>query len=835
MKRSIIRSFAAVAAAMTAATTFADTVAWWHFDECDPGTTAPADTVASDQAPNTYAHVYTIGTYDYMYTLVENGGDYLPTYTKPFPSLAVYDPVSGNIHTNHAAMKFRIDRGGPNANANDGRARFGGALKFDGGSDLYQSLAGTSAFTVEAFICTTGGAFNVFAPIVGCVNGTSWTSEYWALYLDTNDTVAVRFGTETKTDVWYSGNGGGGKAKVTDGAWHHVALTYDGTKIYIYVDHALDRSYNKTGAIATYGNNTATWIGGYAYSASGSGSRKFPGVIDEVRVSNATLDRTQFLRMHPFDMDSDELLRLTFEPYEYGLCPNMNNLAVALGPGYQKAFMKMVGGSASFDAAEKAGATMADGIYSIGADNAASYFQMTDGSGNANYIRSDNMTNILFPEGAPDPTNLNYTVEAFFKANVSAQTRRTIFKMGSDYLPAQVITGDAGHLHQLSFCAAYGSGKAWKEFISHADKPYDDGEWHHVAVVSDASNNVIRFYYDYALVAATNAYVPVKKNYPICVAGRKDSNNTDQFFNGWIDDMRVMKRALRPEEFLTTHAVGSASPRSLLLARFEQNYDFVCEAEAALSVTGTGSARPNGNVPTFEKVSPGALLLDGSNGTERVANDYSVHLNKSRVVFPISRLYENEAYTVEFWAKFTGFDGGRAPNYSASGQHAGILRFVQGNTTTLDWYLYRPGDQLMTMQMAVRNADGTIPSSNYLTWNLPNIVADSKWHHYALLFKPTDGNSKTAIELYYDYQPCGTKTINSLLHFNPGGHRLMVGESSTDSMPNILGYVNALRLSRGTLAPEMFLGRVDREKYPDAEQEYRFELMDIESKAWHKD
>ena len=42
----------------------ADTVAWWHFDECEPGTTAPANTVASDQSPTTYAHVYTVGEFD---------------------------------------------------------------------------------------------------------------------------------------------------------------------------------------------------------------------------------------------------------------------------------------------------------------------------------------------------------------------------------------------------------------------------------------------------------------------------------------------------------------------------------------------------------------------------------------------------------------------------------------------------------------------------------------------------------------------------------------------------------------------------------------------------
>jgi len=191
-------------------------------------------------------------------------------------------------------------------------------------------------------------------------------------------------------------------------------------------------------------------------------------------------------------------------------------------------------------------------------------------------------------------------------------------------------------------------------------------------------------------------------------------------------------------------------------------------------------------------------------------NDYSVYLNKSRVVFPVSRLYENDAYTVEFWAKFTGFDGGREPDYSTSGQHAGILRFVQGNTTTPDWYLYRPGDQPSHLQLSVRNYDGTIPSANYLAWALPNLVSDGRWHHYALTIAPTDNDTKTELELFYDYQSRGKKTVNSRMHFNPGGHRLMLGESSTDAMPNIVGYVNALRFSRGVLAPDKFLGKGKR-------------------------
>ena len=197
----------------------ADTIAWWHFDERDPGTTAPAGTVASDQAPTTYAHVYTIGDNDSMTNLYENSGDYMPTYAKPFRGTAVYDPVSGIARTNNAAMKFRIDRGGSAPDSDKGRAHFGGALKFDGGKDLYQPLYGKSALTVEAFVCTTGGVYNLFAPIVGILGGTSFQSERFALYMRDDGSIAVRFATTANTDptIWYTSDGRG-KATVNDGA-----------------------------------------------------------------------------------------------------------------------------------------------------------------------------------------------------------------------------------------------------------------------------------------------------------------------------------------------------------------------------------------------------------------------------------------------------------------------------------------------------------------------------------------------------------------------------------------------------------------------------------------
>ena len=166
-----------------------------------------------------------------MSTLVENDGDYLPIYTKPFRGLIVYDPVTDTTRTNRAAMKFRVDRGGPTPDTSAGRARFGGALKFDDGNALYSSLYGKSNITVEAFVCTTGGVFNTFAPIVGSVGNTSWTNKRWALYMENDGSIAVRFTAGGSTSIYYSsGTGGRGKSKVNNGAWHHTIETFFKTR-----------------------------------------------------------------------------------------------------------------------------------------------------------------------------------------------------------------------------------------------------------------------------------------------------------------------------------------------------------------------------------------------------------------------------------------------------------------------------------------------------------------------------------------------------------------------------------------------------------------------------
>ncbi len=785
----------------------ADTVAWWHFDECEPGTTAPANTVASDQAPTTYAHVYTVGDSGAMSALHENEGDYLPTYTKPFRGLAVYDPVTDTTRTNRAAMKFRIDRGGPTPDTNAGRARFGGALKFDGGDALYSSLYGTSALTVEAFVCTTGGTYNVFAPIVGSVGGTSWTGERWALYMETSGTIALRLTAGSGTDVWYSGNSKGGTAKVNDGTWHHVAFTYDGEKVYIYVDYNLDRSYEKTGTIPTYSNN-ATWVGGYAYGSANDGGRKFPGVIDEIRVSNATLTPDQFLRMQRLDADDADVARVSFEPDEYGFRQNdYMNLSDNLGPNRNLAVFRRVSGAdpSSYDTETKAGDVIAAGMYSdMRPENVASYYQATNAAGKANYIHVPYVSKMIRGD---DGAAASYTIETFFKTRgrvTGTSTRQVVFKFGGQPWINVIFNGTADR--NLLY-VHYMNGTTENHYTGSSVNNIDDGKWHHVAVVVDgtAQTNNICFYLDYKLDKAFTGTLPNVGTGNSMFFGAKE-NGGGQFFDGWLDDIRVTRRALTPAEFLTTHPVGSGD--ASLLALFENDYTFTCASNSAFSVMGVGEARTGGTAPSFVQDSRGTLLLDGTNGAVRATNLYSASFNKGRVVFPESDLYEAESFTVEFVAKFSGIAPTNGVAIAAGAklaQHAPILRLVRNDDpSSFDWYLFRQSGNARCIQLA---ADGKYPS-----WILPEdaIVEDGKWHHYAVTFEPDDGGTNTVVSFYYDYAKIdrtNPETGNPrTLPRRFAGHQLMVGEGSYDE-PNLLFEMDALRFSKGVLDPSQFIGR----------------------------
>ena len=808
----------------------ADTIAWWHFDEDAPGTKAQASTIAPDQAPTHYATseamngttVYAAGSDEY------EASAYAPTYTRPFRGRVIFDPVTDTYRTNSAAMRFNSAKG-------TYPAEYGGCIKVPNTQSLLSPCS--AAFTVEAFVCTTGKTTSVaqnFAPIVASLDGASWTGEKWALYMDVTSSglggLSFRLNTSAGACVKYSGNAT--STKINDGNWHHVAYTYDSTlatpAVKLYIDYVLAKTwaYNANGdsndkhitGTISYNSNNAIYIGGYdTYYNSGYGYRRYPGVIDEVRVSNAALTPAQFLRMRP-SADTNVILQISFDPDEYETTPSTTkNFSDAIDPDFQKTLYKTTGGSASFDASVKAGTTVGSGpADDHGVANAASLHFVTNGTGTSgSYLQASSFTSRFVGHS-------NYTIECFYKTGGQVRgpttNRQTLFKMGSNiYLASATLSTESssGNMGTGAMLVSYRDkvlvdagkeGGNQNHFDPTSDTNLDDGSWHHLAIVIDGDHSEARTYIDGRLTKRRTGYVPAPfVNYSIFI-GCGYGGAPQQFLDGWMDNFRVTLRALDPSEFLAANPTGSGD--ASLLALFENDYDFTCSSDAAFSVTGTPEARTGGIMPTFVQESRGTLLLDGTNGTERAKNQYSASFNKSRVVFPPSDLFEENAYTVEFFAKCTGIAPTNGVGIAAGAklaQHAPIMRLVRADSpSSYDWYLFRQSGQARNIQLA---ADGKYPS-----WTLPNqrIVEDGKWHHYAVTFEPDDSGTNTIVSLYYDYAKinrANPETGNPrTLPRRVEGHKLMIGEG-TYAEPNMQFEMDALRFSKGVLAPWQFIGR----------------------------
>ena len=155
--------------------------------------------------------------------------------------------------------------------------RFGGALTFNGSSGRVSvpdtaSLDLTSAVTLEAWVNPAA-------------NQTNWRTvvqkqvDSYLLHASNSSgalrpAAGVMVGTAVPTVV--------ASSAIPVNTWSHLAMTYDGAQLRLYVNGALISSRDQTGPIAT--STSPLWIGGNSPYG-----EYFNGRIDEVRVYNRAL------------------------------------------------------------------------------------------------------------------------------------------------------------------------------------------------------------------------------------------------------------------------------------------------------------------------------------------------------------------------------------------------------------------------------------------------------------------------------------------------------------------------------------------------------------------
>ncbi|KPK37188.1 MAG: hypothetical protein AMJ65_15210 [Phycisphaerae bacterium SG8_4] len=186
---------------------------------------------------------------------------------------------------------YKLDEGSGNAVADSGPGGIDGAahgdpswadgafdkaLVFDG-NDAYVDLGSDPKFNITGQITVSAwikvNAFDINYQTIISKGDTAWRLQRNA----GTDTLEFGcMGVPVPNNVTWGGIFG--KVGVNDGQWHHAVGTYDGQRISLYVDGALDVSVDAAGSIKT--NDAAVYIG----ENSEKPGRFWNGLIDDVRV-----------------------------------------------------------------------------------------------------------------------------------------------------------------------------------------------------------------------------------------------------------------------------------------------------------------------------------------------------------------------------------------------------------------------------------------------------------------------------------------------------------------------------------------------------------------------
>ena len=173
--------------------------------------------------------------------------------------------VSGNGHDGVASDAEFVD------------GKFGKALEFDGITSSVEVphddvLNIADAVTVEAWVNPSG------------YNALSAVAQKWGD--DTNRRQYLLCFVGDKATFYISGSGTTWPSAVSISSvptdeWTHIAGTYDGKVIKVYVNGELEtETVTDEGLFAS---DVPVWIGGYGPNPDFGSNRHFPGIIDEVR------------------------------------------------------------------------------------------------------------------------------------------------------------------------------------------------------------------------------------------------------------------------------------------------------------------------------------------------------------------------------------------------------------------------------------------------------------------------------------------------------------------------------------------------------------------------
>jgi hypothetical protein len=164
--------------------------------------------------------------------------------------------------------------------------RIGGGLDFDGSNDFvdcgnYLGLRITSNITVAAWVKTRDCGNDEYNPYV-----TKGDHSYGLQHRHSNELEFFIYDGGTWYPAKYSVNSS------FNNVWHHLAGTYNGSQVKLYVDGVLRSTVNHSGSIATNAYNVN--LGRNAEN----NTQFYNGVLDSVRIYNRALSAAEITTLY---------------------------------------------------------------------------------------------------------------------------------------------------------------------------------------------------------------------------------------------------------------------------------------------------------------------------------------------------------------------------------------------------------------------------------------------------------------------------------------------------------------------------------------------------------
>ena len=376
-------------------------------------------------------------------------------------------------------------------------SRFGGSSAyFDGNTYLSISPSsgtdfGSGDYTVECWVNISSQSG--FGTIIGQGTPGNILSSDWVIEFPNNANTLSVYVADADTGFGYIING---TIPIINQGWKHVALSRSGNNTRLFIDGTQDGdTWNNSYAIAS-GDPAinSIKIGAGPYDVV---NRTITGYIDELRVVKGSGLYTS--NFSPPDepliaiLNTSLLLHFDNSPIIDSSTNNLTIITKNNGPIISNAASKFGGFSYYFD----------------GVDDIAT----VEDDGSLGFI-----------------ANEDFTIEGWFRPNNDPGEYTTIVGLFGDDGIGWLIQREASMVRFYSSSAG--------DIVLNSSSTFVSGNWYHIAVTRNGS--IIRFFIDGVEEASASDAAALVFSVPSAQL-RIGANNAGEWFNGYIDDLRIVK------------------------------------------------------------------------------------------------------------------------------------------------------------------------------------------------------------------------------------------------------------------------------------------------------